>query len=325
MEGIVRFAATAAGTLFLSVLLTGADRQTVHRPVPEPCHLRGIGILPLTGELAPLGLAFRDGFLEGIRSSPDSLFEWKWEWKDGTGDPQKARALLQEIAVKRTDLVLAGLSTAAAGIGRCPIPCLVLDDGEGGRDDSLRWDLWTPASVMRDRWIRKLRATPVPRLVVVQASGAWTEPVFPILADSVPGISFFLHDPDNSRWDDAVQRILELRPATLVLWNAPSEASSLLSRKLAWPVYRSARMWVPEGAVVPPGMEAEILRPLWQAVPGAPEDGWKSWGVRCGRALAESSRRKILDSLPDWRGAFRRVHGDSLLETGSQGWYPPGP
>ena len=322
---VLRTAAAGLATVLAGVLLSGADGRSPRHHVPEPRHFRGVGILPLDGEMGPLGLAFRDGFLEGLASRTDSLFDWKWDWQDDGGDPSSTRALLGQRNVSRSDLVLVGLSTAASGLGPCPVECLVLDDGGARAPDSLRHDLWPSATVARDRWIRRLRSAPGPRAMVVHASGAWTEPVFPVLADSVPGLSYLLHDPETVRWDDVVQRLLEIQPASIGLWNTPSEASSLLSRRLLWPLLRRARLWVPYGTVLPPGVVADTLRPVWQAVPGAPVDDWRGWGRRCGQALASATRIRILDTLPRWIPALSRVPSDSTMESTPAGWYPPGP
>jgi hypothetical protein len=163
--------------------------------------------------------------------------------------------------------------------------------------------------------------------VVVEATGAWTEPVFPALSDSLPGLLVLLHDPDNSRWDDAIQQILQLRPRTILLWNSPSDASSLLARRLAWPVFSAAKLWVPQGTVVPDGLHADTLRPVWQAVAGdsAQIPAWKQWGWRCGQALARSSRRRVLDTLASWNDAFGAIVSEPGLDAGPSGWYPGGP
>ena len=312
------------GALVLGLLLWESSRPAPRTRL-QPRHFHGLGVLPLSGDLSPQGLAFQAGFLEGLRSAPDSLFDWTWDWKDGAGDPEQTWAATSQAPGTRTDLLLVGLSTATAGAGACPIECLVLGDGGPHAPDPRRWDLWTPATLMRDRWLRRLRGGPFPALFVVQASAAWTEPVFPVFSDSLPALSVVLHDPGNTRWDDVVQRVLELRPATLVLWDAPSEASSLLSRRLLWPALRKCRLWVPEGTRLPPGIEADTLRPIWQAGPEDTDSGWTRWGRRCGRALAQASRARILDSLPDWPRSLHKVPSDDQLESGDAGWYPTGP
>ena len=174
----------------------------------------------------------------------------------------------------------------------------------------------------RNRLLGILRTSPPPRTLVVQATGPWTEPVFPDLSDSLPDLQVILHDADNSRWEDAVSQILAQRPKTILFWDAPAEASSLLARRLAWPVIRNAAVWVPEGTDGPSWLHADTLRPLWQVVPGSASGSWKRWGWRCGRALALSSRLRVLDSLSEWIPAFAIVPADSTLRSSATGWYP---
>lgn len=318
-----RVAAAVGTAVFLSVFVAGADRSAHRPPRRSQRHFQGSASLPLSGDLGLAGTAFREGFSAGLESAPDSLFDWSWKWADNEGDPAQAQAFVSEGDSGRpSDLLLVGLSTAAAGLPACRKACLVLDDGGPHSADPRRWDLWTPSAVRRNDLLDLLRRSPPPRTLVVEATGAWTEPVFPALVDSLPNLQVILHDADNSRWEDAVSQILAQRPRTILFWDAPAEAASLLSRRLAWPVFRSADVWVPEGTVIPPSLHADTLRPLWQVVPGTELGSWRRWGWRCGRAVAESSRRRVLDSLSDWIPAFARIPSDSTLQANTTGWYP---
>jgi hypothetical protein len=314
-------AAVATASFLLSFLLVGAGSPR-RLPRSGVRHFQGRGSLPLSGDFAGAGNAFRDGFLAGLRSKPDSLFDWTWTWSDNEGDPSLAEGFAATDGGSRNDLVLVGLSSVATGLPACREVCLVLDDGGPHRPDSLRWDLWTPIPIQRRRLLALLRGAAPPRMLVVEATGSWTEPVFPALADSLGGLQVILHDPGNSRWDDAVAQILDVRPRSVLFWDSPADAASLLSRRLAWPAFRSAKLWVPEGTTLPAGIQADTLRPIWQAVPGDGNPSWNHWGWRCGRALAESSRSRVRDSTSDWPRAFARVPSDSGLETGTTGWYP---
>lgn len=319
-----RVAAAVGVAAILSVLVAGADRSTRKHLRPGQRHFNGIASLPLSGDLGLAGAAFRRGFSAGLDSAPDSLFDWSWRWTDNDGDPAQAQAFASGGDSGKPDLLLVGLSTAASGLPACARTCLVLDDGGTHAPDPRRWDLWTPSAVQRSRLLDLLRRSPPPRMLVAEATGAWMEPIFPALSDSLPDLQVVLHDADNARWEDAVSQILAQRPKTILFWDAPAEASSLLARRLAWPVFRSAAVWVPEGTAVPPSIRADTLRPLWQAVPGTALGSWERWGWRCGRALAESSRRRVLDSLPDWIPAFARIPSDSTLQASATGWYPVG-
>ena len=318
-----RVVAAVGAAAILSVLVAGADRSANQRSNLARRHFMGTASLPLSGDLGLAGTAFREGFSAGLDSAPDSLFDWSWKWIDNEGDPIQAQAFVSASTEGTfADLLLVGMSTAAVGLPTCPKACLVLDDGGMHPPDPRRWDLWTPSTVQRNRLLRILRGSPPPRTVVVEATGPWTEPVFPALSDSLPDLQMILHDAENSRWEDAVSQILAQRPKTVLFWDAPAEASSLLARRLVWPSLRSAVVWVPEGTIGPPWLHADTLRPLWQVVPGSSSGSWKDWGWRCGRALAQASRRRVLDTLPDWKSALALVPEDSTLQSSATGWYP---
>src|ERR1035437_3320781 len=266
---IGRVVAAVGVAAILSVFVAGADRSTHRHLRPGQKHFRGSANLPLSGDLGSAGNAFREGFSAGLASAPDSLFDWIWKWTDNEGDPAQAHAFVATGDSGRpADLLLVGLSAVTTGLPACPTPCLVLDDGGAHSPDPRRWDLWTPGPIQRERLLALLRKSPPPRTLVVEATGPWTEPVFPALSDSLPGLQVILHDADNSRWDDAVAQILGQCPKTVLFWDSPTAASSLLSRRLTWPILRCAKVWVPEGASVPESLQADTLRPVWQAAPG---------------------------------------------------------
>ena len=318
-----RVAAALGVAALLAVFAAGAVRSTRGPHRVRARHFNGAACLPLSGDLGFAGNAFREGFSAGLDSAPDSLFDWTWTWRDNEGDPAVAQAFVRGGDSGRSaDLLLVGMSTVAAGLPPCPKSCLVLDDGGEHPPDPNRWDLWTPSSIQRCRILGLLRACPPPWTIVVEATGSWTEPVFPALSDSLPKLQVILHDPDNSRWEEAVSQILAQRPKTILFWDAPPDASTLLSRRLAWPVFRTAAVWVPEGTAVPSFLHADTLHPLWQVIPGTAPGPWKLWGMRCGRALAASSRLRVLDSIPDWTRAFARVPSETARQTGPAGWYP---
>ncbi|HXP90721.1 MAG TPA: hypothetical protein VN931_07325 [Fibrobacteria bacterium] len=318
-------AAAATASILLSLLLVGGAGSHPRPTRSGPRHFLGRGSLPLSGDFAGAGKAFRDGFLAGLRSVPDSLFDWTWTWSDNGGDPSLAGSFVATDDRMRSDLVLVGLSSVATGLPACRETCLVLDDGGRHGPDSLRWDLWTPMPVQRRRLLALLRHAEPPRMLVVEATGSWTEPVFPALVDSLEGLQVILHDPGNSRWDDAVAQILDVHPRSVLFWDSPADAASLLSRRLAWPAFRSAKLWVPEGTPLPAGIQADTLRPIWQVVPGNGNPSWNRWGWRCGRALAEASRSHLCDPTGNWIRAFARVPPDSGFSTGTAGWYPGAP
>jgi hypothetical protein len=318
-----RVAAVVGVAAIASVFLVGAVRSSRHHPSFAVRHLKGTASLPLSGDLGFAGSAFREGFSAGLDSAPDSLFDWSWTWTDNEGDPVRTHAFVSGSDTGKTwDLLLAGMSTATTGLPACPRACLVLDDGGAHPVDPNRWDLWTPSPVQQNRLLRLLRASPPPWTVVVEATSAWTDPVFPSLADSLPKLQVILHDAENTHWDEAVTQILAQRPKSILFWNTPSEATGLLSRRLAWPVFRSANLWVPEGTSLPPLLHADTLSPLWQVAPGSAAGSWRRWGWRCGKALAQSTRRRILDSIPNWIPALAMQPTDSNLGASSSGWYP---
>lgn len=333
----------AATALALGLLLTGAKMHD-DRPARPLRVFHGSGCLPLSGDLAGAGDAFRQGFLEGVRSMPDSLSQWKWDWTDNGSDPVLAQAFADTVGQAiPCDLVLGGLGSAMEGLVlrtgtqdslpfrgwatdpvRHGIPWLLLGDGPSA--DGGVWNLWPTTVRMRSWLLGVLQKSPGPVAIVVTASGSWTDVVFTGIRDSVPGVLILPHDLDNTRWDDAIRWLLETRPGTILFWDRPGEASSLLSKRLGWSVFRKSRLLVPEGTVLPDSMQASVLSPLWQ--PASPPDSlqcarYRSWGREAGRSLVAASDLALRDSLANLIVAFRNLPPDTLArEAWSDGWSP---
>lgn len=323
----LRSLAALVGTMAMGVLLVGAVspafavKRTPHR-------FRGLGCLPFSGDLAPVGKAFRDGFAKGLAESRDTLFQWDWRWTDNGSDPLASLAWTDSAGRKvRQDLLLAGMGPAVDGFRPRPdsAPCLLLGDGP---DLALHqvWHIWPTTRRMRATLLERLRAAPAPVAIVVAASGSWAEIVIDGLRDSLPGAVVLPHDLDNQYWDKYVQQILETNPKTILFWNRPHEASALLAKRLAWPIYRKADLIVPEGTILPDSASATIAAPVWQ--PSSPPDSlqcarYAAWGRSVGRAVAQASRIVVRDSLHGFQHALPRVDPDSMgLDTAVNGWFP---
>lgn len=325
--GAKRLLVHGFGSLVLSLVLAGAVSQPQAANRKQPRVFRGVGSLPLSGDLGPVGSAFREGFLSVLDSSSDTLSRWEWRWQDSEGDPMQASQWLERQSGDSADLVLVGISSATVDLGRCRVECLVVGDGGAHARDSLRWDLWTPAARQAQRLLAKLRSGESPRAVVYESTGAWAE-VIHHLSDSLPDLVLLPHDLDNTHWDEPVRQILESRPRSVMFWNGPMDAQSFLAKRLAWRVLGQARVWVPEGVVLPQNVAADTLSPLWQAqtpVDSLQAGKWRAWGRVVGKKLVLSSRSRILDSLPRFREAFRKVVSDATVEVDSSAWFPPGP
>ncbi len=311
----------------MGILLAGAV-SPAFATKRAPHRFRGLGCLPLTGDLAPAGNAFRDGFAKGLAESRDTLFQWDWRWIDNGSDPLASQAWTDSAGREiRQDLLLAGMGPAVDGFRPRPdsAPCLFLGDGPDLSSDRI-WHIWPTTSRMRSILLRRLRAAPAPVAIVVAASGSWAEIVIDGLRDSLPTALVLPHDLDNQYWDKYVQQILETNPKTILFWDRPHEASALLAKRLAWPVYRKADLVVPEGAVLPDSATATVVAPVWQ--PSSPPDSlqcarYAAWGRSIGRAVAQASRIVVRDSLHGFHLALPRVAADSLgFEAGANGWFP---
>jgi len=288
---------------------------------------RGAASLPLSGDLGALGAAFREGFLAALDASGDSLWRWEWRWHDGLGDPMEVARWLERQGRDSANLLLVGMSSATVDLPACPLECLVVGDGGFHAPDSLRWDLWTPAARQARRLVARLRTGPAPRAVVFESTGAWAEVIHHV-SDSLPDLMLLPHDLDNTRWDEPVRQMLESKPKTVLFWNGPLDAGSFLERRLAWSILERAKVWVPEGTVVPERIVAEPLAPLWQAQ--SPTDSlqvarWREWGRTVGGRLGKATGSRIRDSLPNFRKAFRNMPADSTVEVDSSAWFPRGP
>jgi len=290
--------------------------------------LRGQGCLPLSGDLSGAGDAFRQGFSQGLAEGRDSSFLWRWQWTDNGSDPLGSQGWIDTLgrAAPIPDLLLAGLGSAIDGFRPTTdsVPCLFLGDGAPSVPGI--WPIWPDAAWMRHRILDWLRNGPTPIAIVVVASGPWTDVVFGELRDSLPGVQILPHDLDNTRWDEEIKQFMLNKPRTIVFWNRPHEASALLAKRLGWPVFRKARLLVPEGTVLPDSVTAETIAPVWQ--PASPPDSsmclrYRLWGLEVGRALAKASGLMVRDSLPRLATALAKLPVDShTMESMPQGWVP---
>lgn len=304
----------------------------------------GSASLPLSGELSGAGDAFRTGFTEGLASVPDSGFLWRWDWVDNGSDPLLAQAWADTVGRSTApDLLLAGLGAATEGL-RIPrlasdstalplgrngfrtksVPCLLLGDGPSAREGV--WNLWPTTERMRAHLLEILRAAPKPVVVFLAASGSWSDIVFSGLRDSLKGLVVLPHDLDNSRWDEETKRLWETKPGTVLFWDRPHEASSLLAKPLAVGALRKAKVFVPEGTIVPDSLDVSVMAPVWQ--PASPPDSlqcrrYRAWGREVGASLAHATRLALNDSLGDLLEGIRKLPPDTLArETWPQGWSP---
>lgn len=339
----LRSLSVATGVIVLGLLLAGAFsfRQGQERKVEV---FQGFGCLPLSGELAGAGDAFRTGFTEGMGSVPDSHFVWRWNWTDNGSDPLLAQAWADSVGHSTSpDLLLAGMGSATEGL-RIPrlefdstkvpegrngfrtksVPCFLMADGSAGREGI--WNLWPTPQRMRAHLLGLLREAPRPVVVVVAATGSWAEIVFSGLSDSVKGLVVLPHDLENARWDETIKRLWETKPGTVLFWDRPHEASALLAKHLAIGALRRAKVFVPEGTIVPDSLHVSVMAPVWQ--PASPPDSlqclrYRAWGRKVGESLARATRLALSDSLGDLLAGIRKLPPDSLSrESWSQGWSP---
>jgi hypothetical protein len=306
--------------------------------------LRGSGCLPLSGALSEAGEAFRTGFIEGLVSVPDSVFVWRWEWTDNGSDPFLAQAWADSVGRSISpDLLLVGLGSATEGVllPRLPsdstagpagrravraesVPWFLLGDGSPAPE--WVWNLWPTTDRMRAHLMDRLRDAPKPVVVVLAASGSWADIVLSGLRDSLKGAVVLPHDLDNSRWDEEIKRLWETKPGTVLFWNRPHEASSLLAKPLAVKALGKAKLFVPEGTIVPDSLDVSVMAPVWQSA--SPPDSlqclrYRAWGREVGASLVRATRLAHDDSLRDLRDGFRKLPPDTLVrESWSQGWSP---
>jgi hypothetical protein len=333
----------AAGLLALGLLLAGAFSSDSGKTRRIDV-FQGEACLPLSGELAGAGDAFRSGFLEGLAGAADSGFVWRWNWTDNGSDPLIAQAWADSVGRSSSpDLLLAGLGSAIEGV-RLPVlepdstalpegrngfrtksvPTLLLGDGSEQRPGV--WSLWPSMVRMRRHLTELLRDAPRPVVVVVAATGSWADVVLsPELREPLGGPVILPHDLDNVRWDEEIKRLWETRPGSVLFWDRPHEATSLLSRPLARGALLRAKLFVPEGTLVPDSLDATVLAPLWQ--PASPPDSlqclrYREWGRRVGESLSRSTRLTLSDTLESLREGFRRLPPSDAFESGTQGWSP---
>jgi len=340
---MLRSLSIATGVLVLGLLLAGAFsfRQGQEKKIEV---FQGSACLPLSGELAGAGDAFRTGFVEGIASVPDSHFVWRWNFADNGSDPFLAQAWADSVGRSRApDLLLAGLGSATEGL-RVPrlesdstklsegrnvfrtksVPCFLLGDGTSGGENI--WNIWPTTDRMRAHLLDLLREAKKPVVVVVAATGSWAEIVLSGLRDSLPGLVVLPHDLDNTRWDEETKRLWETKPQTVLFWDRPHEASALLAKPLAVGALRRAKLFVPEGTIYPGSLDVSVMAPVWQ--PASPPDSLqcrrlRDWGREVGASLVRATRLALADSLGDLLAGIRKLPPDSLArESWTQGWSP---
>lgn len=287
----------------------------------------GAASLPLSGDFAPAGQAFRDGFLQGLASASDSTIAWSWGWHDNEGAPDLLQLWVDSLSdTTRTspDLLLGGLGAAVTGVDLSAVraPLLWFGDGSAPTHPEL-WPLWQDVARLRGVLASWIAAQDTPSVALVLADAAWTPP---FLDTTWPGMEVYPHDPLARRWDREIGQILSRKPRTLICWNRPEDASAFVARPLIASFLAGRTLLLPEGATAPEGANVSRFRPLWQ--PSLPVDSAQTaflrrWGAVVGRAVASSTLAKVRDSLPAWRDAFRRARCDSLrLDPGTGGWLP---
>lgn len=311
----------------MGVLLAGAV-SPAFATKRGPHRFRGMGCLPLSGDLGPVGQAFRDGFAKGLAEFRDTSFRWDWHWTDNRSDPLATQSWADTSGRDaRQDLLMAGMGPAVDGFRprSDSAPCLFLGDGPDLAPGRV-WHIWPTTVRMRAVLLERLRQAPSPVAIVVTASGSWAEVVIDGLRDSLPGALVLPHDLDNQYWDKYVQQLLETHPKTILFWDRPHEASALLAKRLALPVFQKANLMVPEGTVLPDSVQADIVAPVWQ--PSSPPDSFQlvrytRWGRLVGRSVAQASRIVLRDSLRGFQPALECVQADSPdMETAANGWFP---
>lgn len=297
-----------------------------------PHRFTGKASLPLTGDMAPFGLAFREGFEAGLVSRGDTTFVWNWEWSDNEGAPDLLQAWVDSFALgpedsaRRLDMALGGLGGVASGVmlDQVSAPLLWMGDGTATPPENV-WSLWPS----HDELLQVLRQWHVqrdtPSVALVLADGAWTVP-FLDHPDAFPGLVSFPHDPGTRRWDREMGQILAMKPRTVVVWNRPEDATSFVSRPLIQPFLVGRDILLPDGAPSPLGAIVHRFRPLWQ--PALPADSLqtsylRNWGFQVGVALASASHQAQRNPTMPWFVALRSAACDSArLDRPAGGWIP---
>lgn len=318
-------------TLFATWLALAGCTSGKISPV-GPHRFLGKASLPLSGDMAPFGLAFREGFESGLLSRGDTAFVWTWEWTDNEGAPDLLQAWVDSFdtpaadTTKRLDLALGGLGGVTSGVilDRVSAPLLWFGDGTATPPEMV-WPLWPS----HDELLQILRQwhsqQDTPSVALVLADGAWTVPFLNHPA-AFPGMVSLPHDPGTRRWDREMGQILAMKPNTVVVWNRPEDAASFVLRPLIAPFLANRTILLPDGAPAPLGAVVHRFRPLWQ--PALPADSLqtaflRSWGFQVGSALASASHQAHRHPTMPWFVALRSAACDSArLDRPAGGWSP---
>lgn len=287
----------------------------------------GAGSLPLSGDFAAGAAAFRGGFEEALAASSDSTVSWTWSWHDNGGSAEDLQGWLDSVSTGTApapDLLLAGFATAVEGVDLAKIraPILWFGDGAPVSHPDL-WPLWPDQRALRRLLTAWIAQRDTPSVALVLADAAWT-PAF--LDTAYAGMEVIPHDPLMRRWDREIGQILARRPRTLVFWDRPEDAASLVARPLLARFLPGRSLLLPDGVDAPDGARVYRARPLWQ--PALPMDSIQSaflraWGGVVGRAVATSAMARARDTAASWRSAFRVARCDSArVDPPEGGWLP---
>lgn len=319
-------------TTFLALALALAGCTANKVATTGPHRFQGKASLPLTGDMAPFGQAFREGFEAGLASRGDTAFVWNWEWTDNEGAPDLLQAWVDSFALpgadstRRLDLALGGLGGVTSGVilDRVSVPLLWMGDGAATPPEQV-WSLWPTHGELLQVLSQWHARQDTPSVALVLADGAWTVP-FLDHPEAFPGLVSLPHDPGTRRWDREMGQILAMRPNTVVVWNRPEDATSFVQRPLIAPFLASRSILLPEGVPAPAGAIVHRFRPLWQ--PALPADSLQTtflrdWGFQVGSALASASHQAHRHPTMPWFVALRSAACDSdRLDRPSGGWLP---
>lgn len=319
-----------AQILVASLALLGCTTNKVSTAGPH--RFLGKASLPLTGDMAPFGLAFREGFEAGLLSRGDTAFVWSWEWNDNEGAPDLLQAWVDSFALPSgesaasLDLALGGLGGVTSGVmlDRISVPMLWMGDGTATPPEQV-WSLWPTHGELLQVLSQWHSRQDTPSVALVLADGAWTVP-FLDHPEAFSGLVSLPHDPGTRRWDREMGQILAMRPNTVVVWNRPEDAASFVARPLIAPFLAGRTVLLPEGAPAPAGAFVHRFRPLWQ--PSLPADSLqtsflRAWGFQVGSALASASHQAHRHPTMPWFVALRSAACDSgRLDRPSGGWMP---
>jgi hypothetical protein len=253
-----------------------------------PRSLKVVGILPLSGIFSADGKAFRLGLEQGLEDGrPDSL-RIAFEVLDNASSVDSSHALLARIPPCRW--LVAGIGPAVSDLP-APSGARGVWVGEGTPADSQWLRVSTGAGSAADSLISWYRRVPKPVAVLFPASGAWAPAIQEHLARAADSLVLIPHDAGEQDWSREVERLWTRRPRSVLLWNSPEEARSLMRH----PDLR--RLWKKVSVLGPLGSGTrEAWGPVWD--PSLSPDSlelahWQALGRRVGRMVlgAEQGRR----------------------------------